>query len=254
MAGLLLASELMAITPDPQANHYQSISERNAFGLKPPPSVEPPAPPAPQLPKLILTGITTILGDKRALLKALSLATHPGQAAKEESMILAEGQRQGSLEVLNIDENAGSVRVNNSGTIMTLTFEKDGAKLPETPVRATNPPALPFPTNTLLRQATSAPSAYPVRPTHKANQRTFPARDVRSPAVPGQTPPTGLTVPPVPGAASTPIQLPQDLTAEEQAILQELQRQTATPPGTTPAVPQAPVPGPPVPPNPVLPQ
>ena len=115
----------------PSANNYRGIPERNLFGLKPPevPHYEPPPP---QLPKLTLTGITTILGNKRALMKAEEPGGKPGQQAKELSLILTEGQREGNVEVLLIDERAGTVKVMNSGTLMTLTFEKDGVKLPPT--------------------------------------------------------------------------------------------------------------------------
>ena len=257
LACLLVYVKLQALTSDSSANRYQAIADRNAFGLKPPPAIETPPPTPPQLPKLILTGITTILGDKRALLKALPLGTRPGQAAKEESLILAEGQREGNVEVLNIDENAGSVRVNNSGTLMTLTFEKDGAKLPSPPASPTNPPALPTPTNANLAPGATLPTAYPTQGQRKTNPnlRSLPARDLRSsqPAIPlnGGT----GSPPPLPGAVPAALQLPQDLTPEEQAIVQELQRQAGTLPSTS-AIPQAPVPGVPVPTpqNPVLPQ
>jgi hypothetical protein len=123
----------------------QAIPERNAFGLKPAPIPTIVDPPPTPLPKLILTGITTILGNKLALMKAVPPGNPPGRAVTEESLILAEGQREGNVEVLNIDENAGSVRVNNSGSIMTLTFEKDGAKLPNTPPPPATPAGLPLP-------------------------------------------------------------------------------------------------------------
>ena len=42
---------------------------------------------------------------------------------------MSEGQRAGPIEVLQINEKAGSVKVNNSGTVMVLTFEKDGPVL-----------------------------------------------------------------------------------------------------------------------------
>ena len=98
------------------------------------------------MPKITLTGITTILGNKRALMKVAPSVAKPGQASKEESLILTEGQREGEVEVLQIDERAESVKVNNSGTVMTLTFEKDGAKLPATPApRAVPPVPSPLP-------------------------------------------------------------------------------------------------------------
>lgn len=236
----MYCAEVLAIAPDPPSDHYQGIQDRNAFALKPPPAINNPPPPPPSLPKLILTGITTILGNKRALLKALPLNTPPGQTAKEESLILTEGQRQGNVEVLNIDENAGSVRVNNSGTVMTLTFEKDGAKLTNTP------PVLPSPTNANLVPPALLPTALPNRAAGlNPKPRSLPAREMRSQgvlgpsqtSVPNQTGAIGA-VPAVPNPAAI-APLPQDLTPDEQAIVLELQRQSGGPPAVvSPATPQ----------------
>ena len=117
-------------------NPYHSISERNVFGLKPvsPIHVEQPNLP---LPKVVLTGITTILKGKRALLK-VQFPAKPQVPAKEESYILAEGQRDGPIEVLKINETNATVTVDNAGTVTTITVEK----LPPTPpppVRRLNP-------------------------------------------------------------------------------------------------------------------
>ena len=107
---------------------YQAIVERNLFGLKPPPPPGPdPASTKAAPPKITLNGITTILGNKRALLKT-SPTGKTGEQAKEQSYMLAEGQRDGDLEVLKIDEIAGSVMVKYDGADITLTFEKDGPK------------------------------------------------------------------------------------------------------------------------------
>ena len=63
----------------------------------------------------MLVGITTILQEKRALLK-VEFPAQPSEPAKELSCIVAVGQRVGPIEILAIDETAGTVRVNNSGT------------------------------------------------------------------------------------------------------------------------------------------
>jgi hypothetical protein len=136
-----------AITADTAENPYQSIVDRNVFSLKPPP---PPADPSeankPQALKITLTGITTILGNKRVLMKTAPPPGKPGEAPKtEQSYILTEGQREGEIEVISIDEKAGSVKVSNAGTVQTLTFEKDGAKLPATPAPAAPAPGGPAP-------------------------------------------------------------------------------------------------------------
>ena len=72
--------------------------------------------------------VTTILGNKRALLK-MTPPAKPGEPAKEQSFTLGEGQREGDIEVLEINENAGTVKVNDYGTITTLDFDKDGVKV-----------------------------------------------------------------------------------------------------------------------------
>ena len=135
LGGFVLGLGARGLIADVPGNPYQGIVERNVFNLKPPPPVGPPEPPPAPVPKITLTGITTILGNKRALMKVLE-PPKPPQAAKEESYILTEGQRDGEIEVLAIDEQAGTVKVNNHGTVQELTFDKDGAKLPGSPLSA----------------------------------------------------------------------------------------------------------------------
>lgn len=225
-----------ALVPSPVKDRYQPIPERNLFALKAPQQVtNEPTPP--QLPKLLLTGITTILGDRRALMKVQPQAMKPGDLAKEQSLILSEGQREGAIEVLAIDENAGSVKVNNSGTVVTLTFEKDGAKLPSTPPPPGVPPGLPAtngPQTTGFRPGFPPPASMNANPAVRGlipRNGVAPAPAVTPPAntgavsPPGATadtalPPTGGSTPAIPAQA-----LPADLTPEEQTIVLELQRQ-----------------------------
>jgi hypothetical protein len=104
--------------------------ERNVFGLKPPPPPPDPEANKPPPPKIVLQGITTFGGVKRALFK-VQMPPKPGEPAKgEQSFILAEGQRDGDIEVLEIDAKVGGefVKVNNFGTITNLTFEANGIK------------------------------------------------------------------------------------------------------------------------------
>ena len=117
----VIATETSGGTP------YQGIVDRNVFGLKapaPPPDPEANKPPPP---KITLQGITTFGGIKRALFK-VQIPPKPGDPAKgEQSFILAEGQRDGDIEVLEIDPKPpGSVKVNNFGTIVSLNFENNG--------------------------------------------------------------------------------------------------------------------------------
>lgn len=224
-----LGARVPATVPEAPPGQYQAIPERNVFGLRPPlaqPTLtNPPAP----LPKITLTGITTILGNKRALMMVLPPGLKPGEANKEQSLILTEGQREGEVEVLQIDEHAGIVRVNNSGTIMTLTFEKDGAKLPSTPTPHALPP-LPMP-------LPGATASNPYFPASRARTRNFGSPGFGTAAAGGIPTPTGLN----PAPAQTPPLAGQDLTAEEQAIINAFQRQGyANNPNYSP-VPTAPV-------------
>jgi len=108
---------------------YQRIPARNVFDLRDPPqpSQTPEPPPAPRS-KIRLTGITTIFGDERALLMVQEPALPGNPPGPETSCILATGQRQGAIEILEINEKAGTVKVNNDGNISVITF--DEIKLP----------------------------------------------------------------------------------------------------------------------------
>src|SRR5207249_11730809 len=55
------------------------------------------------------------------------------------------GQKYGDIEVLDIDAVAGRVRINNSGTVMDLTFEKDAPKSNPPANVASQPPGMPNP-------------------------------------------------------------------------------------------------------------
>jgi len=71
--------------------------------------------------KITLLGITTLSGKKRALLKTEAL----NKSRETQHLILSEHQKVGEVEILEIDEVSGSVRVNVSGVVKLLTFERD---------------------------------------------------------------------------------------------------------------------------------
>jgi hypothetical protein len=260
LASVLASPTAKAIAPNPSPAPYQQIPQRNVFGLRPAPFTPVPqsTPAAP--PKLTLQGITTILGNKLAILKALVPAIKPGDQAKEQALLLAEGQRDGNIEVLQVDEKAGSVTVNDFGTVTTLTFAKNGAPLPSAPAPgASAPGSLPNP------NPASVPPVSPVAPvtnpaalyTPPANLtdglRSLPLRIPRSPAT-GTTAPSVQTSPaPAPLSSTPPTAQPQapaqagQVTPEEQLILNAVERQlnqnitNTTPPPPNPA----PLPNPP---------
>ena len=165
-------------------NPYQGIVDRNVFGLKPPPPPGKPEEKKVDLPPIILTGITTILGNKRALMNI----TPPGKPV--QSFILAEGQRDGELEVLEIDEKSGSVKVNQSGTVLSVNFEKNGLKLPTAvaaPVQPQNP-LMPANNPNQPPQPTAIPYV-PTGNTPSSGLKTIPTRQMRLP------PPAGAPQP-----------------------------------------------------------
>lgn len=136
-----LVGSVCLATADTDANPYaHTIVSRNAFGLK-----TPPPPPNPEdlvkkdpPPKILLQGLTTILGRRQVLYK-VQVPAKPGQQAKEESFVAAEGERNGEIEVVEIDEVAGVVKFNNHGLNESLNMKEHVAKA----VGGT-PPAMPL--------------------------------------------------------------------------------------------------------------
>ncbi len=206
---------------------YGNISKRNLFGLKDPAPVPAATNPPTVLPKLSLTGITTILGRKQALIRAQLLA-EAGQPAREESYVLTEGQRDGKLEVLQIDEKAGNVSVNNSGTVLTLNIDRDSPKLVSAPAATAAPgaqlaPGIPRPTG-----GTNA-SVY--APGTTAIQHTLPTRTYHPPGLNATSASNGTAVaaPATSGLPAVPppaVTAPEaELTPEAQTILMEVERE-----------------------------
>jgi hypothetical protein len=174
LMGVLLSTSAMAVTSAGAENPYNAIIERNVFNLHAPP---PPINPADLIketppPKITLTGITTILGQKKTFLTIPPIK--PG--TPPESMMLAEGQAMNEIEVKRIDEKAGIVEVMNHGRPQTLDFEHDGVKpsgapsggVPQTmamPTAAPPPPnvvPMPPPANVIRPLRSLAPRSSPV--------------------------------------------------------------------------------------------
>jgi hypothetical protein len=201
-------------------NPYTGIIDRNVFGLKAPPAPADPEANRPPPPKIIPTGITTILGNKRALFK-VQMPARPPEPAKEQSFIMTEGQREGQIEVLEIDEKAGSIKFNDYGTVVTLSLEKDAPKpQPGPPVVAgaapvpnqvyTPPPAVPggFSGSSPVTSFGGSPNG---------GLKTIPTRTLRLP--PGGSGPPGF-----PSQGNQPV-TEQTLPIEQQMILMEIERE-----------------------------
>jgi hypothetical protein len=143
----VLAILLLAWAALAQVEAYRTIVQRNTFGLKPAPPPSPAGPPPPaRRAKLTVTGITTILGDKRVLLKADPLPGNPGEpATHEESYIIAEGRTEGSVEVVRVDEVAATVTVKNAGVVEVLKLARFGGSGPAALGPPPPPAVLPVP-------------------------------------------------------------------------------------------------------------
>ena len=212
---LLIPLAAPAVTP------YEAIVGRNVFGLKPPtvvPTVtEEPAVPAP---KIRLQGLTTILGRRQVLFKA-SLPAKPGEPAREQASVLSEGDREGEITVLEIDELNGTVKFNNYGYVMTLNMKDDADKPPATaavPAGLPQPGVVPPPGLSGL----PVPKPFSAPPPGVPMPGNIPSRSLR-------TSPTGAGVP---GAslggnttAHTPTPTGPPLSQEEQEVLIEVRRQ-----------------------------
>ncbi len=135
----LSGKTLVAGTP---GNPYQSIPGRNVFHLNPA-QTRPPEPAHPPPARAKVVGIITLLPVKLALLKVYVPARGP-EPARETACVLKVGQRDGPIEVLDIDAAAGSVKINNSGSIMVLALVNEDRQ-PQGPPPRPNPPPLPPP-------------------------------------------------------------------------------------------------------------
>ena len=130
LGGFVLCPVARAVGQGTSRNPYRRIIERNLFRLKPAPIPVVDLPHTP-LPVIKLTGITSILGDKRALLKIRFPAQPPAQP-REESCILKEGQSDGPIKVLQIDMKSAMVKLDDAGkeTVITFTNEPSTAATP----------------------------------------------------------------------------------------------------------------------------
>lgn len=118
LTGLALTASVGAFASDIPSTPFREIANRNSFGLKPPVERWESPPPVSPLPKIRLAGITTILGRKIAFL--IITGSEPG--GLRECLVLGQGERQHEIEITDIDERAGIVKVSNGGEKQTLNF------------------------------------------------------------------------------------------------------------------------------------
>ena len=230
---LVLPVGLRAVTPDSPGNPYQPIVERNVFGLKPPPpppEVKPPDVPAP---KITLQGIVSTLGTRYVLFKTLMPGSKPGEAPKETSLTLAEGQRAGEIEVLEINEVAGAVKFRNHGMEQPLTLEKDSVKPPSSSapgvpmaqpgVPGVPVPGVPAPATANFNPVPTAAMANAITTFGNATRGTVPSRTLRVSSAGGVG--LGGSSPSISGGNGVPPTQARVLTPEEQIALMEVNRE-----------------------------
>lgn len=203
---LLAGGILLASTP------YDSITQRNPFALvAPPPPVDESSTPPPS--NIKLTGVSNFGGLKKAMfmVQDTSVPGKPGQ-----SVILREGQREGQIEVVQINEKLGSVKLRKGGGEVTLTFEADGIKNASAPASAQPALGQMTPSGRVIRSGSANPNTDDSGA--RGGLRQIPTRTLRYPRSGSSSAPAGQTA--VPGGQP---QTPQ-LTAEEQLILMHAQQ------------------------------
>ena len=116
---LLVGSPALGVKALALKTPYDAIAKRNLFHLQPAVVAEAPPPKPTPLPKITLTGITTILGRRVAFITINGVKA--GDAP--QSVMVTEGEVVNGVEVKNIDEQAGIVNVVNGGESQILDFD-----------------------------------------------------------------------------------------------------------------------------------
>lgn len=132
--GVLLIAAVRAdvATHGEPANH--PFLDQNPFRLKPPGTEAGPAVPTnpPGNLDLKLAGITSDSFGRRAWFVIPPPPARPGAAAATHSthFAIAEGGRQGDIEVLEINPKDNAVKILNAGVAVTLDFASHGLAAP----------------------------------------------------------------------------------------------------------------------------
>lgn len=252
VGGLALYPGAQAVTTDTSANPYLGIVDRNVFALKPaPPPPPPPGPPEAPPQKIVLTGIVNAFNKKQVFFKT-PMSAKPGEAPKETSFMLSEGERAGEIEVLEINEKAGTIRVKNHNLEQSLSLKNDGMKptgaagggaagLPAVP--GLGVPGVGVPGMGAGRGGVAAPSLTPV-PTLGGSGAASIQRPLRATPQPGLGVPQGYGAPAVSAPSGAKLPDPQQaMTPEEQIVLMEINRvrtKEAVARGDMPPLPETP--------------
>jgi hypothetical protein len=115
---LIFTGAARASGPEAEDNPYRVIFQRSVFGLvPPPPAVETRATDSP--PGIVLNGIMVVFDRKYALFKL--------PAEKGKSYLLGEGQSDGQIKLLAVDDRAGVIKIDNHGIVQTIALAKPPA-------------------------------------------------------------------------------------------------------------------------------
>ena len=114
---------------EPAGNRYEVIHVRNPFGLKDPPPVVTTLPTNPVAPVNVkFTGITSDLAGKKAW---LMIPGQPGgKNPNPQYLSIPEHEKQGDIEVLEINEKESTVKILNAGALVELNFKDNGLPTP----------------------------------------------------------------------------------------------------------------------------
>jgi hypothetical protein len=97
------------------ANPYETISQRNIFHLSPPkPEVSKPGEVFKPPPDIKLNGIAAFGSHKWVLLSR----AEPGKVPRH--LLMREGEKDGGLEIVDVDEIAAIVKLRSAGALMEL--------------------------------------------------------------------------------------------------------------------------------------
>ncbi len=139
LGGFLLATAAWGDVNPSGDNAYHVFVERNPFGLRPL-QVVPPVTNTPTTQKsdVKFTGITS---DRSSGKKAWLVVPPPpnNRTQNPQYLSMREGETQGDIQVLEIDDKENTVKIVNAGTTAVLSFKENGFTTPTAAAMPGNP-------------------------------------------------------------------------------------------------------------------
>lgn len=222
LSAVLAVNGSRASLPAPSENPWSVIVTRNVFALKEePPPVSPDKPDAPPPPSNVeLLGIATINGKQRVYLRTIEVGK-PTATPPETFTLSVDEPMRNDVELGEVDEKGGVVKIKNRGVAQTINFKDNAAK--SVAVAAAPAPGAPGAPGAAPGTGIPMPKAASV-PQETLNRLRNLQRPVR--ATDGQS----STAMQPPGmysgqAGIQPTTQPAPLSAEEQMVLMEVERE-----------------------------